>query len=107
MVRFVGLCFGTLVRLAIVDVTLRVQGDHAGAHRLQEQVLEVRTRVLGRQHPKTLTSMRNLALTLCDAEKHADALQMLRECLDCQRQVLGDEHADTIATEKFITQIQN
>ena len=42
----------------------RNQGDFAGARRLQERVLEVRARVLGEEHPDTLTSMGNLAATL-------------------------------------------
>ena len=36
--------------------TLRAQGDLAGARALQERVLEARRRVLGEEHPDTLTA---------------------------------------------------
>ena len=41
--------------------TLRAQGDLNGARELQEKVLEIRRRILGEEHPDTLTSMNNLA----------------------------------------------
>ena len=44
--------------------TLRAQGDHAGARTIQEEVLAIRCRVLGAEHPDTLISMNNLASTL-------------------------------------------
>lgn len=44
--------------------TLRGQGDHAGARDLFEQVLEGRTRTLGPEHPDTLITMNDLAMTL-------------------------------------------
>ena len=43
---------------------LSAQGDLAGARKLQEETLAVRRRVLGAEHPNTLTSMNNLADTL-------------------------------------------
>ena len=44
--------------------TLSVQGDLGGARKLQEETLAVCRRVLGAEHPNTLTSMNNLADTL-------------------------------------------
>jgi hypothetical protein len=41
--------------------TRYVQGDLVGARNLQEQVLAVSRRVLGEEHPDTLTAMNNLA----------------------------------------------
>lgn len=41
-------------------------GDLAGARDLIEQVLEVFTRILGPEHPDTLTTMNDLATTLWD-----------------------------------------
>ena len=45
-------------------VTLRAQGDLPGARRLLEAVLEARKRVLGEEHPGTLASTHELAITL-------------------------------------------
>jgi hypothetical protein len=47
---------------------VRAKGDLAGARKLQEQVLEARERLLGKEHPYTLAAMNNLAKTL-KAEK--------------------------------------
>ena len=44
--------------------TMKAQGDLAGARKLQEEMLAIRRRVLGPEHPDTLTSMNNLADTL-------------------------------------------
>jgi hypothetical protein len=82
--------------------TLRAQGDHAGARRLEERVLEARTRVLGEEHPDTLTSMNNLAVTLWEQGDHAAALRLLRQCLSGRRKVLGEDHPKTAATAEFL-----
>ena len=49
---------------ALSSVLAKEQGAYAGARQLEERVLEVRARVLGEEHPDTLTSMNNLALIL-------------------------------------------
>ena len=46
---------------ALSSVLAEEQGDYAGARQLEERVLEARKRVLGEEHPDTLTSMNNLA----------------------------------------------
>ena len=50
------------------------QGDFAGAQRLQQQVLDVRARLLGEEHPDTLGSMNNLAERLCGRKGTSPAL---------------------------------
>ena len=47
-------------------LTLQAQGDLPGARKIQEQVLDVRRRVLGEEHPDTVVSAWNLLLTLAD-----------------------------------------
>ena len=41
--------------------TLQAQGDLTGARKLHEETLAIQRRVLGPEHPDTLTSMNNLA----------------------------------------------
>ena len=65
---------------------------------MQRELLDVKRRVLGPEHPTTLTTMGNLALSLSDQLKHAEAEQMGRELLDVKRRVLGPEHPRTRAT---------
>ena len=56
--------------------TLYAQGDLAGARKLQEQVLEAMGRLLGKDHPYTLTAMNNLAKIL-RAERRTGRSRMI------------------------------
>ena len=44
----------------------------------------------GPEHPNTLTSASNLAMSLCNQDKYADAEWIQREMLRVQKRVLGD-----------------
>ena len=61
-------------------------------------MLATRKRVLGDEHPKTLRTAGNLAITLCDQGKHVKAEALYRKVLAAQKRVLGDEHPDTLVT---------
>lgn len=52
---------------------LSSQGDYAAAEAMHRQTLLLRERVLGKEHPSTLTSMNNLAYVLDKQEKHGEA----------------------------------
>jgi tetratricopeptide (TPR) repeat protein len=85
--------------MGLVAATLAsAQGDHAGARRLQERVLEATTRVLGEEHPRTLVSMNNLALTLAAQGDHAGARRLQERELEATTRVLGEEHPDTLVS---------
>ena len=86
--------------------TLGTQGDPDGARRLQERVLEVSTRVLGEEHPHTLTSMGNLAFTLIAQGNREGALRLLRKCLAGRRKVLGEDHPNTVATATALSRLE-
>jgi hypothetical protein len=73
------------------------QGDLAGARRLQEQVLKARRRVLGEEHPNTLTAKGNLAVTLAEQGDLAGARPLQEQVLKARRRVLGEEHPDTLS----------
>jgi hypothetical protein len=55
-------------------------------------------RVLGAEHPKTLTSANNLASSLLNQGKDADDERILREVLEVQKRVLEAEHLHTLTT---------
>jgi hypothetical protein len=97
---------GTLSTMDNLAVTLRAQGDLAGARRLAERVLEARVRVLGEQHPDTLTSMNNLAALLLQSGDRKGAIRLLRKCLAGRRKVLGENHPDTLATAESLKKLE-
>jgi hypothetical protein len=77
---------------------LSTQGKHADAERIEREVLGVQKRVLGAEHPSTLTSANNLAKSLSGQGKHADAERIQREVLEVQKRVLGPEHPETLTS---------
>jgi hypothetical protein len=64
--------------------------------------METRKRVLGEEHPDTLTSMNNLALTFKDQGRNDDALKLMTECLSLSKRILGDSHPDTVARSETV-----
>ncbi|KIW86723.1 uncharacterized protein Z519_12636 [Cladophialophora bantiana CBS 173.52] len=71
------------------------QGRLIQAEELQVQVMETRLRVLGPDHPDTLTSMANLAFTLNDQDREEGAVQLMISRFKLHVEVLGDPHNDT------------
>ena len=67
-------------------------GEFQRARDNLEEVVEARRRVLGLEHPSTLTAMHNLANTLRELGELQLARELGEEILDIQRRVLGPEH---------------
>lgn len=68
------------------------------ALRLERRALTILQTVLGEEHPETLTSMSNLAVTL-GRQGDLPGAQLLQEKeLDICRRVLGEESRDTLAS---------
>ncbi|KAK2605986.1 hypothetical protein QQS21_003612 [Conoideocrella luteorostrata] len=63
----------------------------------ESEVLEKRKRILGDEHPDTISAMGNLAITLGGQGKLDEAAQMQKEVLEKRKRILGDEHLDTIS----------
>jgi len=83
----------------------RERGAYASARTLNERALELRRRVLGPEHPKTLTSMNNLAVTLQAQGDLTGACKLQEETLDSLRRVLGSEHPDTLTSMNNLASI--
>ncbi|KAK4220475.1 kinesin light chain 1, partial [Podospora fimiseda] len=65
---------------------------------MHRQVLQLYEKVLGKEHPHTLTSMNNLALVLDKLGKYEEAEKMHRQVLQLREKVLGKEHPHTLAS---------
>jgi hypothetical protein len=66
--------------MANLASTYRNQGRWTQAKELEVQVMETRKRVLGAEHPSTLTSINNLAHTYMKQERKDDALALISSC---------------------------
>ena len=71
---------------------MQALGDAAGALPLYRRALDSRERVLGKEHPDTLTSVNNLAGCLYALGDAAGALPLLRRAADGFERLLGPDH---------------
>ena len=71
-------------------------GDPAAARDQYAALLPVRQRVLGAEHPRTLTARGNLARWTGEAGDPAAARDQYAALLPVQERVLGAEHPDTL-----------
>jgi hypothetical protein len=77
-------------------------GDPAGAAAAFEELLADRLRVLGADHPSTLTTRNDLAFCRGEAGDPAGAAAAFEELLADRLRVLGADHADTLATQQNV-----
>ena len=70
-------------------LTYQAQGRNADAAKIQEEVLEKRKRILGEEHPHTLTTMHALASTYQAQGRNADAAKIQEEVLEKKREDFG------------------
>ena len=70
----------------------------AEAEAIHRHVLEARLATLGEEHPLTISSINNLAVTLSAQQEYGEAADLYRRGLELSRRVLGEEHPRTVAT---------
>jgi tetratricopeptide (TPR) repeat protein len=74
------------------------RGDFRPARLGYQRQWDARRRLLGAEHPDTLTSMNNLAETLHALGELAGARELQEQALDGRRRLLGPEHPDTLGS---------
>ena len=79
-----------------VATYLWYQGRWPEAEELEVQVLETSKRMLGVEHPSTLTRMANLALTYRNQGRWTEAEKLGVDVLETSTRVLGVEHPNTL-----------
>ncbi|MEH0975282.1 FxSxx-COOH system tetratricopeptide repeat protein [Micromonospora sp. CPCC 205546] len=84
--------------LNAAGVFLHGQGNLPRASAYLEQALTDYRRVLGDDHPQTLTSVNDLASTYQAAGDLQRAILLFEQSLTDRRRVLGDDHPDTLAS---------
>ena len=81
-----------------VGMCLYSDGRWKEAEELYMQVMETRKRVLGEEHPDTLTSMANLASTYRNQGRWKEAEVLESQVMETRKRVLGEEHPDTLTS---------
>ncbi|WP_203755525.1 tetratricopeptide repeat protein, partial [Actinoplanes cyaneus] len=77
---------------------LHRRGEYLSARRYLTQSVEVRSHLLGEEHPNTLTSMHSLANALFALGELMAAPTLHERTLAVRRRVLGEEHPDTLTS---------
>jgi tetratricopeptide (TPR) repeat protein/tRNA A-37 threonylcarbamoyl transferase component Bud32 len=62
------------------------------------RALDLRRRVLGEEHPDTLTTIDELAFLYGHEGKYLEAEKLTAKVLEARRRVLGEDHPDTLST---------
>jgi len=73
-------------------------GRYDEAEKAFTQLIETRRRVLGVEHPFTLTSMNNLALTYRNQGRWKEAEELFVQVIETNKRVLGVEHPETLTS---------
>jgi tetratricopeptide (TPR) repeat protein len=74
------------------------EGKYGEADRMLREMHGIWMRVLGAEHPHTLTCAHDIAFCLLHQGKHAEAEQIHREVLAARKRVLGPEHLHTLSS---------
>jgi NAD-dependent oxidoreductase involved in siderophore biosynthesis len=84
---------------------LGAQRRYAEAEQLSRQVLADRHRVLGDDHPDTLTSRAVMARLAARQGRRAEAEALYRQVIADRTRVLGSGHPDTAAVRDEFAQL--
>jgi hypothetical protein len=79
-------------------LVLKENGDFNNVEQLEIQVMDMRKKLLGAEHPDTITSMANLASTYQNQGRWNEAEQLEIQVMDMRKKLLGAEHPDTLTS---------
>ncbi|KAL9561423.1 hypothetical protein ACKAV7_014778 [Fusarium commune] len=73
-------------------------GNYGVAENLSRKAVNTRSKVLGEEHPDTLTSMANLASTYWNQRRWKEAEELQVAVLETSKRTLGEEHPNTLTS---------
>ena len=82
----------------IISKVYRNEGRWKEAEELEVQVMETRKRVLGKEHPDTLTSMGNLVWTYGNQGRWKEAEELEVQVMETYKRMLGKENLHKLAS---------
>ena len=71
---------------------------------LYEATLTDRERILGPDHPKTLTTRSHLAYAYQAADRTAEAIPLIESVLTASERILGPDHPNTLIVRSILAQ---
>ena len=97
--------YNTLVLLNNIAIEYEKQGMYEEALENNHKVLDIKERVLGKDHLSTATAYNNIALVYCDQGMYEDALKYCKKALVIREKVLGTSHPDTATIYNNIAEV--
>ena len=94
----------SLDTLSGLAAMLHAQGRYGEAEDVERQILQSSERVLGSDHPDTLSSMNNLAQTLYAQGDRARAHELQEQVVEAMARLQGREHPDTLTSMNNLAQ---
>lgn len=88
----------TLRNFSVLGDVFKETGKLREAEDLYRSGLQGREKVLGCDHPETLTAAHNLSLILEAQRKFTDAEELFRSTIDARQRVFGKNHPATCST---------
>ncbi|KAI0451044.1 hypothetical protein F5B21DRAFT_393516 [Xylaria acuta] len=89
---------GDITLLFNIAASYAMLGKYSKSEQLYRKTLELKEKVLGKEHPDTLESMNNLANVLQYQGNYEEAKGMFRQVLELKEKVLGKEHPSTLSS---------
>ena len=90
-------CDGKVPACTACEVAMQsAECSYVSGSNRELQVMETSKRILGEEHPDTLTSMANLASTYRNQGRWKEAEELEVQVMDVRKRVLGEEHPDTL-----------
>ncbi|RYP86564.1 hypothetical protein DL769_000736 [Monosporascus sp. CRB-8-3] len=77
---------------------VHMQGRLEEAETLEREILEANTKALGKEHPRTLANMGDLASTYSARGRFKEAEKLELETVELKKKVLGEVHTETLAS---------
>ena len=79
-------------------LVMRENGDWKNAQELEIKVMDMRKKLLGAEHPYTLSSIANLAVTYRDQGMWNKAEQLQIQVMDMRKRLQSAEHPDSLSS---------
>jgi tetratricopeptide (TPR) repeat protein len=96
---------GLLDAIQLLGILYMDQGKLDEAAKMFKEVVEKRKRILGDEHPSTISAMNSLANTLGDQGQLDEAIVLLEVAVQRMRRIHGDEHPHTKVAVSNMTRL--
>ena len=97
--------YNTIVLLNNIAIEYENQGMYEEALEYNHKVLDIKEKVLGKDHLSTAIAYNNIALAYCNQGMYEDALKYCKKALVIREKVLGTNHPDTATVYNNIAEV--